>query len=77
MGIFYLFILALAPGVAIALYIYLKDKHEREPLSLLLTSFLYGVLSTFVTLLISVPLDYVISVNEHDALQQFGNGNKP
>lgn len=73
MGIFYLFILALAPGVAIALYIYLKDKHEREPLSLLLTSFLYGVLSTFVTLLISVPLDYVISVNEHDALQQFGN----
>jgi hypothetical protein len=26
--------LALAPGTAIGIYIYLKDKHEREPLSL-------------------------------------------
>lgn len=52
--------LALAPGAAISLYIYLKDKHEREPLSLLLISFFYGVLSVFVTLLISIPLEIII-----------------
>ena len=46
MGVISLLALALAPGIAIGIYIYLKDKHEREPLSLLMISFLYGVLST-------------------------------
>lgn len=73
MDVLYLFVLALAPGVAIALYIYLKDKHEREPLGLLLISFLYGIFSTLVTLFISFPLDYVITLNEHDITHQFGN----
>lgn len=36
--------LAIAPGVAIALYIYLRDKYEREPLKLLLQSFAAGFL---------------------------------
>lgn len=65
--------LALAPGVAIAIYIYLKDKHEREPLSLLLISFLYGVLSTAVTLFISFPLDFIFTINEQNVVHQFGN----
>lgn len=65
--------LALAPGVAIGLYIYLKDKHEREPLTLLLISFLYGGLSTVVTLVISVPLDFVVTLKEGDAVHQFAN----
>ncbi len=34
--------LAIAPGVAIALYVYLRDKYEKEPLSLLLKSFFAG-----------------------------------
>lgn len=65
--------LALAPGIAIGIYIYLKDKHEREPLSLLLISFFYGVLSTAVTLIIRLPLDYIVKINEQDAVEQFGN----
>ncbi len=73
MDALYLLVLALAPGVAIALYIYLKDQHEREPLHLLLISFFYGVLSTLVTLIISLPLDFMIALNEHDAVHQFGN----
>ena len=40
--ILFLLALALAPGAAIGLYIYLKDKHEREPLGLLLRSFFFG-----------------------------------
>ena len=73
MDVISLLALALAPGIAIGIYIYLKDKHEREPLSLLLISFFYGVLSTAVTLTISLPLDYIITIKEHDAVQQFGN----
>lgn len=68
-----LLVLALAPGVAIALYIFLKDKHEREPLHLLLISFFYGVLSTFVTLFISWPVNALILTDEGNAAHQFVN----
>ena len=52
--------LALAPGTAIGIYIYLKDKHEREPLALLLVSFLYGSLSAIITLVLSMSLEFVL-----------------
>lgn len=65
--------LALAPGCAIMLYIYLKDKHEREPLSLLITSFIYGCLSTILTLSISYPVNLLILTKEDDVIQQFVN----
>lgn len=68
----FLLALALAPGVAISLYIYLKDKHEREPLGLLLTSFLYGALSVFVTLLISMPLEIIV-INKQSAADLFAD----
>ena len=68
-----LFALALAPGVAIMLYIYLKDKHEREPLGLLLISFLYGGLSTILTLFISWPVNALILTKEDDVVHQFYN----
>lgn len=73
MNVISLLALALAPGIAIGIYIYLKDKHEREPLSLLFISFLYGVLSTAVTLAISLPLDFIVTIKENDAVHQFGN----
>jgi len=69
----FLLALALAPGAAIALYIYLKDKHEREPLGLLLMSFLYGIFSTFVTLIVSMPLDYMIMIDQQDAVELFAD----
>ena len=65
--------LALAPGAAIVLYIYLKDKHEREPFSLLLISFLYGGLSTLITLFISWPVNILILTKDDDVVQQFFN----
>lgn len=64
--------LALAPGAAIALYIYLKDKHEREPLGLLMISFFYGVVSVLVTLLISLPLEIII-IDKHSAAELFAD----
>ena len=69
----FLLALALAPGAAIALYIYLKDKHEREPLGLLMISFLYGILSTAVTLIISYPVSAFFLTREDDVVEQFAN----
>jgi len=65
-----LFGIALAPGAAIALYIYLKDKHEREPLYLLFTCFFYGVLSTLITLVISWPVNTLIILREDDIVDE-------
>lgn len=65
--------LALAPGTAIALYIYLKDHHEREPVHLLILCFLYGCLSTAVTLLISLPVNFLILTEPNNVIDQFVN----
>jgi protease PrsW len=62
--------IALAPGAAIMLYIYLKDKHEREPLSLLLISFLYGTFSTIVTLSISFPVNMLVTLRADDLVHE-------
>jgi protease PrsW len=37
--------LAIAPGLAICIFIYLKDKYNKEPLGLLVVSFILGMLS--------------------------------
>ena len=73
MSVLSLLSLAIAPGAAIILYIYLKDKHEREPLSLLLISFFYGCLSTLITLVISIPVNAFILTKEDDVVEQFFN----
>lgn len=65
-----LFAIALAPGVCIVIYIYLADKHEREPLRLLFKAFAFGLLSVFVTLLISWPLDMFVPIDEQDLTRQ-------
>jgi RsiW-degrading membrane proteinase PrsW (M82 family) len=70
MNILILLALALAPGVAIGLYIYLKDHHEREPIGLLLLAFFFGILSTVITLLIGIPLGEFIPINENDLTEQ-------
>ena len=54
--------LAVAPGAAITLYIYSRDKYDREPLKPLLISFLLGMVATAPAILIQnslKPLVYV------------------
>lgn len=63
--------IALAPGAAIALFIYLKDKHEKEPLYLLFTSFLYGIFSILITLIISYPVNIFLILKEGDVVDEF------
>ena len=62
--------LALAPGAAIGLYIYFKDKYEREPVGLVVKSFFLGVISTVITLLISLPINWVIPIEEKSLSEQ-------
>jgi RsiW-degrading membrane proteinase PrsW (M82 family) len=59
-----------APGAGVILYIYLKDKHEREPVGLLIKSFLLGIAAVIVTFLISFPLDMFVPTDERDLTQQ-------
>ncbi len=48
--------LAMAPGIAICLFIYFKDKYNREPLGLLILSFFMGVLSIIPAVIIQLAL---------------------
>ncbi len=70
MNLFILLALALAPGVAIGLYIYLKDHHEREPIGLLIKAFSAGAISVLITLTINAPLSQWIPIDESNLTEQ-------
>jgi len=53
-----LLILSIAPSIFIALYIYFRDKYEKEPFSLLLRTFLYGILVSAIV----VPIEHILMV---------------
>jgi RsiW-degrading membrane proteinase PrsW (M82 family) len=67
---FFLLALALAPGAIIGLYIYLKDKYEREPIRLVVLSFFLGIASTVITLIISFPINWLIPIDEKNLTEQ-------
>ena len=48
--------LALAPGIAICIFIYIKDKYNREPLGLLILSFVMGMLAIIPAIIIQLAL---------------------
>lgn len=55
----YLLLISLAPVVAIIIFIYWKDKLDKEPTKLLIYSFLMGALSVIITLIISIIFDSI------------------
>ncbi|MBX2935467.1 MAG: PrsW family intramembrane metalloprotease [Ferruginibacter sp.] len=48
--------LAIAPGIALCLFIYYKDRYNKEPIGLLFLSFILGMLSTIPAIIIQVVL---------------------
>jgi RsiW-degrading membrane proteinase PrsW (M82 family) len=46
--------LSIAPCIAICIFIYLKDKHNKEPIWLLLVSFVLGMLSTIPAIIVQL-----------------------
>ena len=52
----YILLAALLPIIVLLFYVWRKDKVQPEPTGLLIKAFGLGVLSVFVSLLISMPL---------------------
>lgn len=48
--------IAIAPGIAICLFIYLKDKYNREPLGLMIVSFILGMVAIIPAFILQVGL---------------------
>ncbi|MGB9857732.1 MAG: PrsW family glutamic-type intramembrane protease [Dictyoglomaceae bacterium] len=63
-----LLVLAIAPGVALAWYVYNKDRWEKEPPKLLIFSFILGVLIVFPAGLIEGIIDLLIPFDKEDLL---------
>jgi RsiW-degrading membrane proteinase PrsW (M82 family) len=51
-----LFALSVAPGIAISLFIFLRDRYNREPRSLLVRSFLLGLVSAGIAMVLQLIL---------------------
>lgn len=68
-----LLFLAIAPAMIIILYIYFKDKFEKEPIQFLLKNFLLGAfVSVLITLILSAILNKVFPITDAKSiLQQF------
>ena len=46
--------LAIAPGIGLSLFIYFRDKYEKEPIKLLRNCFLFGMLSIIPAIIIEL-----------------------
>jgi RsiW-degrading membrane proteinase PrsW (M82 family) len=66
-----LIILSIAPGFALAWYVYNKDRLEKEPLSLLSFSFLLGLLITIPAGILELIIDALNIFNKDDLISLF------
>ena len=66
-------LLAVAPILIIIIYIYCKDKYEKEPKGLLLISFVFGaIVSIIITTILYLGFDIILPLkDESSILQQF------
>jgi len=66
-------LLAVAPVLIIIIYIYCKDKYEKEPKGLLLLSFLFGaIVSIIITTILYLGFDILLPLKDKfSVLQQF------
>ncbi|OUR99049.1 protease PrsW [Flavobacteriales bacterium 33_180_T64] len=66
-----LLLLAIAPICIIILYIYYKDKYDKEPKGLLLASFLLGAIgSIIITTIIYKGFDIILPLKDHFSVPQ-------
>lgn len=68
-----LLLAAIAPVFIIIIYIYLKDKYEKEPKRLLLKTFLLGaIVSIIITTILNLVFDFFLPLpDDFSVLQQF------
>ena len=65
LGLIYLLCIAIAPGIAISLFVFKKDKFDKEPKKLLLLAFVFGILSTIPAVFISIYFKKYTGLSEH------------
>ena len=66
-----LLLMAIAPICVVVIYIYVKDKYDKEPKRLLLLSFICGALvSILITTLLYKGFDYVLPLSNHFSIQE-------
>lgn len=65
MEIFFLTSLAIAPAIAIAVFIYFKDRHEKEPVSLLLKCFFLGGISIVPAIVLETYMGPVLALENY------------
>ena len=70
-----LLLLAIAPAMIIILYIYFKDKFEKEPVGFLFKNFLMGaIVSVIITFILSAVLNQFYPIRDETSIfQQFIN----
>src|SRR5690554_6036103 len=61
---------AIAPGIALLAYFYLKDLYESEPISMVARMFVLGILTVFPTMV--VQRGFVLGLGENPLLFAFG-----
>jgi RsiW-degrading membrane proteinase PrsW (M82 family) len=61
---------AVAPGLALLAYFYLKDRYETEPISMVIRVFVFGALLVFPTMVLQRAL--VLALGENPFLFSFG-----
>ena len=67
-----LLLFAIAPVCVIILYIYLKDKYDKEPKLLLFYCFMFGAfVSIIITTILYMMFDFVIELDDLSIVQQF------
>ncbi len=69
MNLILLFALAVAPGLAIAFYIYERDKLDKEPMRLLIISFLLGAVSVIPAMVIEETAEFIGILNTGEFLR--------
>jgi RsiW-degrading membrane proteinase PrsW (M82 family) len=67
---FSLLMVAIAPGIALLAYFYLKDLYESEPISMVARMFVLGILTVFPTMV--VQRGFVLGLGENPLLFAFG-----
>lgn len=68
-----LLVFAIVPVFVIILYVYIKDKYEKEPIRLLFYNFLLGaIVSVIITTLLYIIIDIPLPLKNQDSIfEQF------
>lgn len=66
MNLLQIIALSLSPALAIVLFVYFLDKYEHEPIKLLSTSFLYGLISLVIALYLSDIIDQFLNLDKEN-----------